>query len=250
MSSVGMLMKPAETSRMSKPTRATSLDVAIDGVGALGEDVLDETAGGDEHVVLVGDLEDLAQGRLGHQRERAAGELQRVDVLAHRVEHVLEVARSHHRVVGAADLGHAARARLWRAVVCAQERECKLVWWLSGCRWSSSSPSFSVAVAGRIALGAGSDHRGVARTPSVRPARRCSAAELDDGADSFERSRPRRQLAPEQRPTLERRSMRLRRRGRVIRAGCRRIAGLQWTAASRARCCQMSLVMVSPLRLK
>ena len=88
------------------------VDVAVDGVRALGEHVLDEPAGGDEHVVLVGDLDDLAQRALGHQRERAAGELQRVDVLAHRVEHVLEVARSHHRVVGPADLGHAARSRL------------------------------------------------------------------------------------------------------------------------------------------
>jgi len=72
--------------------------------------VLDEASRRDEDVVLVRDLDDLPQRRPWHQRERAARELQRVDVLAHRVKDVAHVARSHHRVVGAADLGYATAA--------------------------------------------------------------------------------------------------------------------------------------------
>ena len=131
------------------------VDVALDGVGALGEDVLDEPAGGDEHVVLVGDLDDLAQGRLGHQRERAAGELQRVDVLAHRVEHVLEVARSHDRVVGPR-ISVTPRVRGFRGRWFARRNENASSFGAVRVSVVMVSPSSQLSVRDRLALGAGS----------------------------------------------------------------------------------------------
>ena len=52
-SSVGMVMKPLEISMMSKPSAVHSLDVPVHRVRPLGQHVLDEAAGGDQHVVLV-----------------------------------------------------------------------------------------------------------------------------------------------------------------------------------------------------
>ena len=85
--------------------------------------MLDEPSRGDEDVVFVRDLEDLGQRALGHQRERPAGELQRVHVLAHRLEYVAQVARAHRRVVRPPDLGDASGPGFLGAPVGGQERK-------------------------------------------------------------------------------------------------------------------------------
>ncbi len=58
---------------------------------ASAEYVFEEAAGRDLHLVCVAELDQLEDGAPRHQRERAASELERVDVGAHRFEHVLEV---------------------------------------------------------------------------------------------------------------------------------------------------------------
>lgn len=75
------------------------------------------------HPVLMRHLDHPAQLRLGQQGERAAGELEAVDVEGHGVEQVGEVARPHGRVVGPAHLGDAAGAGLRGHRVVADEGE-------------------------------------------------------------------------------------------------------------------------------
>jgi len=55
--------------------------VVADALGAALEHGLDEAAGGDHGVVFVAGLDQVTHGALGHQRERAARELQDIDVL-------------------------------------------------------------------------------------------------------------------------------------------------------------------------
>ena len=84
----------------------------------------------------------------------------------------VEVARPHHRVVGPADLGDAARARLGRTLVGAQEREGQLARW--GQRLGVISVSFCRRFSPvRIARSAGSGSVLGRRTASARRARRC-----------------------------------------------------------------------------
>ena len=118
-----MVMKPLEISMMSKPSSLHVLDVAVDRLRALGQHVLDEPAGGDQDVVVVAEVDELLDGLPRHQAEGAAGELQDVHVGSHRLQDVLQVALAHRRVVGAADLGHAAGARFGRTFVDLQKGE-------------------------------------------------------------------------------------------------------------------------------
>src|SRR5207247_1053918 len=94
--------------------------------GSLREHLLDEPAGGDQHVVTVGQVDDLCERRFRHERERPAGELEGVHVLAHGLQEILQVALPHRSVVGAADLGDAARARCALALVGTEEWKCSL----------------------------------------------------------------------------------------------------------------------------
>jgi hypothetical protein len=69
------------------------------------------------------ELDQVNEGAARHECERAAGELEGVDVGAHRLEQVLEMPATEAVVVGAADLGDSAYARLARPLVEPQKRE-------------------------------------------------------------------------------------------------------------------------------
>src|SRR5439155_25558475 len=66
-------------------------DISANSVAALGKHALDETARGNKHVMFVTEINDLPQSFLWHQRERAAGKLQRIDIRAHHFEQIFEI---------------------------------------------------------------------------------------------------------------------------------------------------------------
>ena len=72
-------------------------EVAMDGLGPLAQHVLDEAAGGDQDVVGVAEVDQLADDLPRHEAERPAGELERVHVGAHRLQDILQVALAHRR---------------------------------------------------------------------------------------------------------------------------------------------------------
>jgi hypothetical protein len=78
---------------------------------------------GDQHVVRVSEFDDPRDDCSRHQTDRTASEFQRINVDAHRVEDILEIARTHRRVVRAADLRDADATRLARTVVDAYRTE-------------------------------------------------------------------------------------------------------------------------------
>jgi hypothetical protein len=102
-------------------------EVSIHRASALGEYVLEESAGRDRYGVAMAYIDDAANDTPRHQRERSACELERVNVVAHLLEDVFEIARAGRRVVRAAHLGHAARAGFALTLVDPQEREGSLV---------------------------------------------------------------------------------------------------------------------------
>ena len=65
----------------------------------------------------VADLDESADNGARHQAEGAASELQRVDVRAHRLQHVFEVPRAHWRVVRPSDFRNPGVTGLWWPVV-------------------------------------------------------------------------------------------------------------------------------------
>src|SRR4051794_10797650 len=58
------------------------------------------------------ELDQLTERFGGNERKRTAGEFQRVDIVAHGFEEVLEVAAAHRTVVRPPNLRHATEARL------------------------------------------------------------------------------------------------------------------------------------------
>ena len=72
-------------------------------VGALRNDPFAEPAGRHHDVAPVRHLDEVCQHRARYERERAARELQDVDIAAHRLEHVFEIAAAHRRVVSTAN---------------------------------------------------------------------------------------------------------------------------------------------------
>jgi len=106
-------------------------DVEVNRFRSSTQHVFDEAASGNQDRVGVADVEELPDDALWHQRERTAGELQRVHVGTHRLQDILKVARTHRRVIGPTDLGNSSRARLRRSLVEPQEGEGTL---LSACR--------------------------------------------------------------------------------------------------------------------
>src|SRR5262249_36562116 len=98
-------------------------DVVGDCLLPLRDHVLDEPSSRDEHVVPVADVDDLAQSVPRQKRERPPGELECVHVPPHGLEHILEIARAHWRVVGATDLCHATRTRLLLPLVRVKKAE-------------------------------------------------------------------------------------------------------------------------------
>src|SRR5207253_8129268 len=106
-----------------EPENAIFPQVRVDRLSTLSEHILDESASRDEHVMGVADLDESADGRARHQAEGAASELQRVNVRAHRLQHVFEVPRAHWRVVRPSDFGDPSVTGLWCAVIHANEAE-------------------------------------------------------------------------------------------------------------------------------
>src|SRR5207249_2428627 len=86
---------------------AAMLKILFDRVAALREDVLDEPAGGNAHLVLVTQLDQLADRAARKDRERPTGEFQRVDETARGFKDIAEIPLAHWRVVRPADFGQA-----------------------------------------------------------------------------------------------------------------------------------------------
>src|SRR5258706_3168826 len=63
----------------------------------------------------------------GHQAERSAGELERVNVSAHGFKDVLKIALAHGRVVRPADFSHPGSPRLRRPIVDSKEWKCAIL---------------------------------------------------------------------------------------------------------------------------
>lgn len=66
-------------------------------------------------------INQLPQLGFRKQGKGTAGEFEAVDVVAHRLENILQIPLAHGRVVGPPDLGHADLSRLGRAGVMADE---------------------------------------------------------------------------------------------------------------------------------
>src|SRR5262249_55852489 len=92
-------------------------DVAVDGLRAVRQDALDEASGRDHHLVLVTEVYQLFDRPARHEREGASGEFEAVHISPHRLQHVLQIAPAHRRVIRPAYLGHAALSRLRLAFV-------------------------------------------------------------------------------------------------------------------------------------
>src|SRR6185312_16392306 len=92
-------------------------EVAIDGGRTERQHVLNEAAGRDGHLMPMAQLDEVAHRLPRHEREGAAGELQRVDPRAHRFEDVFEVPAPHRRVVRPSNLGDAALSRFVRSTI-------------------------------------------------------------------------------------------------------------------------------------
>jgi len=71
----------------------------------LDKDVLDESAGGNEHAVFMAKIDNLSYDSLGHEAKRTAGELERINVASHCFEKVFEMASAVSGVIGPADFG-------------------------------------------------------------------------------------------------------------------------------------------------
>src|SRR5207253_11461657 len=73
--------------------------------GSLRKDTLDEAAGRNEHIVFVAKLDNLSHRFLRHEAEGSSGEFQRIDVKAHCLEEIFEMAPSIGRVIRSANFG-------------------------------------------------------------------------------------------------------------------------------------------------
>src|SRR5439155_21513316 len=93
-----------------KAQLATTCDVTVDGLRALGKHTFDETAGRDGHIVRMAELDDLADHVARHESERSPGKLEAIDEDAHRFHEVLEVMLAQRCVIRTADFGQAATA--------------------------------------------------------------------------------------------------------------------------------------------
>src|SRR6266545_1686497 len=92
-------------------------DVAVNGFRAVRQDALDEASGRDHHLVFVTEVYQLFDRPARHEREGASGEFEAVHISPHRLQHVLQIALAHRRVIRPAYLGHAALPRLRLALV-------------------------------------------------------------------------------------------------------------------------------------
>ena len=76
---------------------------AVNGLGALRQHVLNEAACGDQHVVGMAKFDEFPQGLARHERERTAGELERINVGAHSLQDVRQIAFAQGAVIGSTD---------------------------------------------------------------------------------------------------------------------------------------------------
>src|SRR5579884_2740982 len=86
--------------------------------------MLDKAAGRDQHIVAVGEIDDFFELLLRHQRKGATGEFQRIDIFAHRLQDILQVALAHRSVVGATNFGDTACARFPLALIQTNKWKC------------------------------------------------------------------------------------------------------------------------------
>src|SRR5262245_17467282 len=92
-------------------------DVALAVLRAVRQDALDEASGRAHHLVSVTEVYQLFDRPARHEREGASGEFEAVHIIPHRLQHVLQIALAHRRVIRPAYLGHAALSRLGLALV-------------------------------------------------------------------------------------------------------------------------------------
>src|SRR5579859_7047252 len=86
--------------------------------------MLNEATGGDQHIRAMGELNNLLELLLRHQRKGAAREFRRVDIVSHRLKHILKVAFAHRSVVWPANLGNASCAGFALALIHTNKRKC------------------------------------------------------------------------------------------------------------------------------
>src|SRR5262249_38665569 len=98
-------------------------DVLTDRIAALPEDVLEESTCRYQNVIPVAEIDQLANRLPRHQRKRSAGELERIDVNAHRLQNIFQVSFAHRSVVRPAYFGKANLTRLGRPMIGPKKRK-------------------------------------------------------------------------------------------------------------------------------
>ncbi len=106
---------------------AALVEIPLNRSRTLRDHVLDEAAGRDGDLVGMAEVDQLLNHSAPHQAERPAREFERIDIFAHRFEHVLEIPLAHRRVIRAANLSDAARAGLRRPRIGSQKGKSPLV---------------------------------------------------------------------------------------------------------------------------